>query len=939
MNVNEIFISLIQKFKRELKWNLISILLLSSISISASTASQSYKNDTLLLYGSIDYPPFEYLDDNGNSYGFSLELMKAIMNEMKMPYKIILETWPKVLAQYHKGKVDVIMGMSYSDKRAKTYKFGMSFASIYQVAIYRRGTGSYRRIGQLKGKKVLIEKGDQLEDWARENGLSKEIILIDNYKIALRQLSAGRADVLLCSRDVVQYFMNREKLDNLEMKDLEVYPKEYCYAAKDPRILSMMDHAFMKLKENGTYETIHNKWFTDYNKLQISRILYISAAVLLLCLIIFYLFVYLLRRKVNAAKRQLDKQSQYLKLAVSAGNINVWGFNIKKRIFFNVRYQNFPGKNISYEEELKLIHPDDRQLFSETINLVCRGEEPPQKVCFRKYADEQKDWQYIELEFAQIRDKAGNMEAIIGTSRDITEMRHIQDELKASMHKMEYAIVSSNTVLWELDSQTMKIVSYNEPLLNFEENKTVDIKEMAQFVHPDDFSAAKATIGLLSQGVNDTVSFELRVWYESEKKWHFCNFTATPFEVDSTGKVTKYVGFRSDVTHLIEIQHKLEQEKEKAQIADRLKSAFLANMSHEIRTPLNAIVGFSNMLQKATDENKKEEYVKIINKNNDLLLRLINDILDLSEIESGLVKMQEEEFNMADNFDELVKSMQQHIINPEVQFICNNPYHECVIYSDYRRISQILSNFCINAIKYTQKGHIKMGYKYEDGGIMLFVEDTGIGISETQKGRIFKRFEKLNDFAQGTGLGLSICKAITDGCNGKIGFTSKKDEGSTFWAWIPCRAKVLIKKEAQLSDGSDSILKFVENIDPKTTSNCPLKNLNILIAEDNENNYQLIEVYLKGNLLSHARNGQEAFQLFTTNKYDIILMDMQMPVMDGLTAIRHIRKLDKTVPIITITANAFDSDKMAALSAGSTDFMAKPIMKSALVEMIKKYIL
>jgi CheY-like chemotaxis protein len=115
--------------------------------------------------------------------------------------------------------------------------------------------------------------------------------------------------------------------------------------------------------------------------------------------------------------------------------------------------------------------------------------------------------------------------------------------------------------------------------------------------------------------------------------------------------------------------------------------------------------------------------------------------------------------------------------------------------------------------------------------------------------------------------------------------------------------------------------------------------LNILIAEDNENNYQLIEVYLKGNLLSHARNGQEAFQLFTANKYDIILMDMQMPVMDGLTAIRHIRKLDKTVPIITITANAFDSDKMAALSAGSTDFMAKPIMKSALVEMIRKYIL
>ena len=268
-----------------------------------------------------------------------------------------------------------------------------------------------------------------------------------------------------------------------------------------------------------------------------------------------------------------------------------------------------------------------------------------------------------------------------------------------------------------------------------------------------------------------------------------------PFEKESDGNVLKYVGFRRDITEQKQYQEILKEEKTRAEQADKLKSAFLANMSHEIRTPLNAIVGFSELLQVTDDQEEKDEYMKIINDNNDLLLRLINDILDMSKLESGAVELKFEEFDMVDVYNATYLALKARCKNPDIEFIGENNYNKFVITSDKNRIIQIWTNFLGNSIKYTAQGYIRMGYTYEDGGLKLFVEDSGIGIAANKQEKVFGRFEKLDDFAQGTGLGLAICKAITIATKGKIGFDSVEGKGSTFWAWIPCEAEIEEKKK------------------------------------------------------------------------------------------------------------------------------------------------
>lgn len=256
--------------------------------------------------------------------------------------------------------------------------------------------------------------------------------------------------------------------------------------------------------------------------------------------------------------------------------------------------------------------------------------------------------------------------------------------------------------------------------------------------------------------------------------------------LDSNGNLESVTVTSFDVTEKYLYTQKLIE-------ADKLKSAFLANMSHEIRTPLNAIVGFSELLQSTADAEEREQFVQIINQNNDLLLRLIDDILELSKIESGILELKLETFDLNELFKEtfLVYQRRCKKMKPNVSFIADYPEGSCVITLDRNRVLQIGTNLITNAIKYTDQGSITMGYLYIDGGIKLYVRDTGIGISKENQKRLFMRFEKFDDFAQGTGLGLSICKAIADSINGKIGCDSKLGEGSTFWVWIPCDIKEL----------------------------------------------------------------------------------------------------------------------------------------------------
>ncbi|HPT05055.1 MAG TPA: transporter substrate-binding domain-containing protein [Candidatus Egerieousia sp.] len=366
------------------------------------------------------------------------------------------------------------------------------------------------------------------------------------------------------------------------------------------------------------------------------------------------------------------------------------------------------------------------------------------------------------------------------------------DQAKSALNgrgkQMALALKSSGVVYWEFDVKSNILRTYNDPGMNFNDGKEIDQDEYFKKVKIRDIRDMQLMVYKLKCGSNENLYSEVQLWYECDNKWHYCTTTASPLEVGRDGVVTKFVGFRRDNTKLVEVQQELKVEMEKAKEADKLKSSFLANMSHDIRTPLNAIVGFANLLQEKDNAESRDEYIGLINANSELLLRLVNDILDLSKIEAGAVQIAEQEFDMSICFANILNSVMSKV-PVGVKLVENNPYKECIIFSDRQRIAQILTNFITNAIKYTIHGTITASYVYENGGVKLSVSDTGIGIPEEKQHRIFQRFEKLDNFAKGTGLGLSICKAIVDTCGGKIGFFSKENQGSTFWAWIPCKKR------------------------------------------------------------------------------------------------------------------------------------------------------
>lgn len=391
------------------------------------------------------------------------------------------------------------------------------------------------------------------------------------------------------------------------------------------------------------------------------------------------------------------------------------------------------------------------------------------------------------------------------------------------------------------------------------------------------------------------------------------------------GELIGIVLKKEDVTKQKIAENELRIAKEKAEESDRLKSAFLANMSHEIRTPLNAIVGFSGLLATTENPEERDEYINIINSNNDLLLQLINDILDLAKIEAGTLEFVSSDVDVNQLFSDIEQTSRLKAMEGvQVSFVEKLPH--CMLYVDKNRLSQVITNFINNAIKFTHEGSIQFGYRHEGKVLYFYVTDTGCGIAEEEVERVFNRFVKLNSFAQGTGLGLSICQMIVKKLQGEIGVESEYGKGSTFWFTLPDTLLQAVPEKEVAADH------------PMATPHQFTRKATLLVAEDNESNYTLFQVILKEFNLLHARNGREAVELYRRYRPDLILMDLKMPEMDGYEATAEIRKEDPAIPIIAVTAFAFAEDEQRVQQSGFNAYVSKPIKPLELKKAIHTFL-
>lgn len=632
-------------------------------------------------------------------------------------------------------------------------------------------------------------------------------------------------------------------------------------------------------------------------------------------------------------KLQMAKKTQDLlvkrELAMKVNDIVHWDFNVQMQTFeaYNDPVNDYASdKLVSLEEYLNVIHPEDRSLVNDALQSMLLGRNMNINLTCRIQTRYDDTWQYcnitgVPFEFGE----GGDVIRYTGFRQNISKLHQLNEELKERNYKMELTFKTVGMSYWDYDVKTRQYRSFNDPVNDFNPEKAIMPEDYLKAAHPEDTERVRENMVGMSAGQYKEFSLQYRSRTKWDQDWQTLIVTGLPSERDKKGNVIRYTGIAFNNTKWEKMAQELKEMKDKAELSDRLKSAFLANMSHEIRTPLNAIVGFSELLVDSDDPDEKKEYWHIIESNNDLLLRLINDILDLSKIESGIIDRKRERFNLTQLCNELYVMMRSKIPNADVELVQDNPCSECWIFLDSNRLKQVWMNFLTNAVKYTRSGYIRMGYSVEKDGIRFYVEDTGTGIPKELQDRVFGRFQKLNEFVQGTGLGLAISRAIVEAAGGEIGFTSEQGIGSTFWAWVPCEIfqhgdvgcpeTTLPNHRPVFSEGSD-------------------RKLRILVAEDNDSNFLLVRNILKDYDLLRVTNGVEAVEEIRNGKFDFVLMDLKMPVMDGLVATRKIREFNSDIPIVALTANAFDTDRASAMDAGCNAFLPKPVKRKQLFELL-----
>ncbi len=435
--------------------------------------------------------------------------------------------------------------------------------------------------------------------------------------------------------------------------------------------------------------------------------------------------------------------------------------------------------------------------------------------------------------------------------------------------------------------------------------------------------------------------YNIEEFIQQEEKEVWLTSNLAPFR-DTEGEIIGLVGISWDITERKKHENELQYAKEQAEEGTKAKSEFLANMSHEIRTPMNGIIGMAEILKQASLGEEEKENLEILISSTRSLLSLVNDILDISKIEAGKLELEIEDFEirkvLKDVENILYIKAEEKILDYKT-FI--NPNVPDFLRGDPSRLKQILLNLVNNAVKFTKKGfvHIFIDDLEEHADeviLMIKIVDSGIGISDDGKKNLFQLFSQVDTSTTknygGTGLGLSIAKRLVMMMQGEIGFESKQDKGSTFWFTVKlekCSQKIVSPESAKKKPAPDKK---------------PFKMLSILLAEDNEINQKIIQYSLTnaGYKVDIANNGQEAIDMYHAGNYDLVLMDVQMPILDGFEATAHIRNIESAIlngihrtPIVALTANAMKGDREKCLDAGMDEYLSKPFTPNDLISIIR----
>jgi len=637
-------------------------------------------------------------------------------------------------------------------------------------------------------------------------------------------------------------------------------------------------------------------------------------------------------KEKKAAEKKLERSNLMLQKTQTIAHIGNWELDLSaKSIWVSDEALKIYGfENSSYEIPLETVQkiplPEYRLILDEAFDRLLKYNEQYQVEFKIKRLNDgaiRTIYSRADLELTN----EGQVK-FLGVIQDITDRKQAKEALIESENKYHLIFNNILDVYYETSLEGIILdVSPSIEIVSKGQYHPEDVIGRSMYDFYSDHLVHEAIVEALKKdgSVND---FEI-ILIIRDGTLIPCSISAK-MTFDVNGNPEKIIGSLRDITERKKVEEELIRAKDKAEESDRLKTAFLHNISHEIRTPMNAIVGFSTLLSEPDgDVQSRQSYTEVIMQSSDHLLSIITDIVDISNIEANLVKAVENDVNV----NTILKSvfnkycLQAARMNLELSFFPDLSDSDAVILTDGTKLTQILSNLVNNAFKFTAEGFIRFGYLVKNDFLEFYVTDTGIGIPEEHHSLIFDRFYQVENsksrMFEGTGLGLAISKAYVELIGGRIWVSSEVGTGSSFFFTIPFH-KQNTKVENMTKDSVQQDYDFPERI-------------TILVAEDVDSNFKLIQFFLsKSNVnILRAKDGKEAVAKVSSEKIDLVLMDIKMPVMDGYTATKIIRETNKNIPIIAQTAYADDND--VAMGCGCSSFISKPFDRHGLLKAIRAF--
>ena len=640
--------------------------------------------------------------------------------------------------------------------------------------------------------------------------------------------------------------------------------------------------------------------------------------------------------KCKKAEEDIKKERKILRSIIDNLPVTIYVMDNKgRKILSNKTDCEIIGAN----EESEVLGKTDLELFpgkigerghNDNMNVICNNIPVVNREEAFIYKKGMQKW-LLTSKIPLFNDE-NQISGLTGIGIDITEQKSLQQKITESETFYRTLVDISPDAIFvnDLEAKFTFISKRFSRIFEIPDNVNLIGESIFNWVAPESLDKVIETYYEDMAGNRPPQLREYKC-LKFDKTEFWGEFSSSPL-LDPSGIHIGFMIVCRDITDRKKIEADLVAAKNKAEESDKLKTAFLHNISHEIRTPLNAIVGFSSLLDDLNlSRDQQKSFIEIINKSSDHLLEIINDIIEISNIEAGIVKVNENDLDLNNLIEELFIqfNLDSDRKNVQLERTIGIQNEKVIIRTDKTKLVQIISNLLSNSLKFTDTGIIKFGYSTEGNNIQFYVSDTGKGIPQNKFNKIFDRFYQVehneNRLYEGTGLGLSICKAYVELLGGQIWLTSNVGEGTTFYFTIPF-------------NGVNISLKSNTNFITEELSAITL-NKTILIAEDDDNNYRLLCEILKspGYKIIRAKNGIEALEIVkSAPEIDLILMDIKMPVLDGFEATRKIKDTHPDIPLIALTSYTSESDKKIASNIGFADFISKPYSRKILIDALNR---